>query len=81
MPESPTREVIELNLHDKFRAERLPFRRALGAPTAWSSGRFTGKAGWFDQTFQLFRQRGPFVVVDGRSEADVVQLSFIVIKA
>ena len=80
MPEAPPREMIELNLGDKLGIERLPFRRAFGAPTAQSAGRFAGETGRLDQPFQLFRQGSSFVIVNRRCEADVIQLPLIIIK-
>ena len=81
MPETSAREMVELNFGDEARIERLPFHRVFRAPAAQSARSFPCKSGRLDHSFEFFCERGPIVIGDGGSKADVVQLSVRVVEA
>lgn len=81
MAEAAAGEVIELHFGDKFVVERLPLHGMLCAPTAFASGSFSGEARRFDEFQEFFGQRGALLIADGRGETDVIEGSFLIVKA
>jgi len=53
VPKSAAGKMVVSNFDDHFGRDRLPFAGAIGARAARSSGRVTGKPGWFPQTLKF----------------------------
>src|SRR4051794_4230647 len=81
MPETGPRHMIEANLDDQLRPQRLPVATALRTPAAWSAGRVACETGRFAQCLQTPGQCGTFVIGDGRGEADMIELAILVVEA
>src|ERR1700733_504637 len=73
--------MIVADFDYKLRSQRFPFARTLGRPAAWATRRVAGEAGWPNQWFQLFGQRRLILVLDRRSEADVMQEALGIVES
>ncbi len=81
MAEASAGEMIELNFGDEFVVQGLPFHGMFCAPAAKSAGGFAGESGGLDHFFEFLGQGGAVFVVDGRTEAYVVEFAFVVVEA
>jgi hypothetical protein len=79
MAETSSSEMIELHFDDVFRIDRLPFHRMLGAPSAQTPWRFSRKAWRLHHFLELLRQLLTVFVADGRSEANVIQQTLVIV--
>src|SRR5215472_17219848 len=80
MPEPVARHVIEFDLDDQARAQRLPRFAAFSAPTAWTTGLRAGEAGRALQRLEAFGERRALVIADAGHETHVVEQTFAVVQ-
>src|ERR1700712_2431425 len=73
MAKPVTGDMVKPYLNDEFGSQRLPIAASVGAPTAWTTWRFSGEAGRFAQSLEQFGQAWPFFIGDGGGEADMVE--------
>src|ERR1700691_2217740 len=71
MAKPVTGDMVEPHLHDEFGPQRLPFAASFGAPAAWTTRRFSGKAGCLAKSLQPLGQTWSFFISDGGGEADM----------
>ncbi len=81
MAEAAAGEVIVLHLDDELRRERLPFRRALCAPSAGPARRLSGKPRLPDELLQLGGELRALFRREARGEPDVMQQAFVIVQA
>jgi hypothetical protein len=74
------REVVVAHLHDQSRLDRLPLRRALGAPAAGPARGAAGEAGRLDQRLELRQERHAGGGREAGREADVMEQPIRVVE-
>src|ERR1700733_3111514 len=77
---APAGEMVELHFDYKLRAQRLPLRGALGAPSTRPPGRLPGETRRPDQFFQLSSQTGPRLSADRRREPNMIKRALVIVE-
>ena len=80
MAKTAGRDMVVANFDDELRPQRRPLAGALGAPSARTPRRTAREAGRRNEPLELFGQRRPVEIVQGRGKADVVEPALIIIK-
>src|SRR5438874_3004153 len=73
--------MVVSHFDDDLGAKRLPFARALGAPSTRTAGGAAGETRWLDKLFEAPGECRFVARRQGRGEADVVQQAGIVVKS
>jgi hypothetical protein len=73
-------EMVELHFDYNLRAQRMPLRGALGAPSTRPPGRLPGETRRPDQFFQLTGQIGPRLSADRRRKPNMIERALVIVE-
>jgi len=80
MTKAVTSDMVEPDLNDEFRPQRLPFPASFGAPAAGTTRRFSGEAGRLAKSLKPLSQAWTLFIGEGSGEADMVESALGIIE-